>query len=132
VAIEIKNLPLPYPGIEQAVVRSIRAAAMEGQVIVISFDHRSVKRVRDLEPRILAGVLVASRPVDPLRVMADAGADVYCPHWTTIEPDTAKELHDAGKLIGVWTIDDPVALAWSSALPANAIYTNKPRVIRPA
>jgi glycerophosphoryl diester phosphodiesterase len=132
VAIEIKNLPLPYPGIEQAVVRSIRAAAMEGQVIVISFDHRSVKRVRDLEPRILAGVLVASRPVDPLRVMADAGADVYCPHWATIEPDTAKELHDAGKLIGVWTIDDPVALAWSSALPANAIYTNKPRVIRPA
>jgi len=131
VAIEIKNLPLPYPGIERALVRSVELAGMEDQVIVISFDHRCVKRVRELEPRILAGILVASRPVDPLRVMADAGAEVYCPHWASIEPDTAKELHDAGKLIGVWTVDDPVALAWSSALPANAIYTNKPRVVRP-
>lgn len=131
VAVEIKNLPLPYPGIEHAVVRAVQSAGMEDEVIVISFDHRCVKRVRDLGPRILAGVLVASRPVDPLRLMADADAEVYCPHWATIEPDTAKELRDAGKLIGVWTVDDPVSLAWSTALPANAIYTNKPRTIRP-
>jgi hypothetical protein len=31
----------------------------------------------------------------------------------------------------VWTVDDAVSLAWSKALQANAIYTNKPRVIRP-
>jgi len=37
----------------------------------------------------------------------------------------------AGKLIGVWTVDDPFALAWSRARPVNAIYTNKPREIRP-
>jgi glycerophosphoryl diester phosphodiesterase len=131
VAIEIKNLPLPYPGIEDAVVATVKNAGMEGDVVVISFDHRSIKRLADLEPEILTGVLEASRPVDILRVMDDAEADVFCPHWASIEPETAAELRAAGKLIGVWTVDDAFALAWSKALPANAIYTNKPRSIRP-
>lgn len=131
VAIEIKNLPLPYAGIEEAVVRAVSDAQMVDDVVVISFDHRSVKRIAQVEPRILTGVLEASRPVDILRVMDDAQADVFCPHWASIEPETAAELHAAGKLIGVWTVDDAVSLAWSRALMANAIYTNKPREIRP-
>src|SRR5256885_15362651 len=131
VAIEIKNLPLPYPGIENAIVQAVRGAGMVGDVVVISFDHRSVKRIAELDPQILTGLLEASRPVDILRVMDDAEADVFCPHWASIEPDTAEELHAAGKLIGVWTVDDPGSLAWSKALRANAIYTNKPRTIRP-
>src|SRR6202011_3996148 len=131
VAIEIKNLPLPYAGIEDAVVRTVRDAGMVHDVVVISFDHRSVQRISELEPEILTGVLEASRPVDILRVMDDAGADVFCPHWASIEPETAAELHAAGKLIGVWTVDDVFSLTWCKALPANAIYTNKPREIRP-
>ena len=131
VAIEIKNLPLPYAGIEEAVVSAVKNADMVADVVVISFDHRCLKRIGEMEPEILTGVLEASRPVDVLRVMDDAQADVFCPHWASIEPETAAELHAAGKLIGVWTVDDPFALTWSKALPANAIYTNKPRTIRP-
>jgi glycerophosphoryl diester phosphodiesterase len=131
VAIEIKNLPLPYPGIAEAVVDAVKKADMLSDVVVIAFDHRCIKRVGELEPEILTGVLEASRPVDILRLMDDADADVFCPHWASIEPETAEELHAAGKLIGVWTVDDAVSLAWSKALPANAIYTNKPREIRP-
>jgi glycerophosphoryl diester phosphodiesterase len=131
VAIEIKNLPLPYAGIEEAVVRAVTDAGMTHDVVVISFDHRSVKRIGELEPQILTGVLDAARPVDILRVMDDALADVFCPHWGSIEPETAAELHAAGKLIGVWTVDDVFSLTWAKALPANAIYTNKPREIRP-
>jgi glycerophosphoryl diester phosphodiesterase len=131
VAIEIKNLPLPYPGIEAAVVQAVKAAEMVHDVVVIAFDHRSIKRIGELEPQILTGVLEASRPVDILRVMDDAAADVFCPHWASIEPETAAELHAAGKLIGVWTVDDVFSLTWAKALPANAIYTNKPREIRP-
>src|SRR5205807_9994535 len=96
-----------------------------------SLDHRSTKAIPALEAEDLPGRLEASGPVDVLRVMDDAEADVFCPHWAAIEPETAAELHAAGKLIGVWTVDDAVSLAWSKALPANAIYTNKPRTIRP-
>lgn len=130
VAIEIKNLPLLYPGIEQAVLDTVTAAGMLGDVVVIAFDHRSLRRLRELSPDILTGALEASRPVDVLGLLEDAGADVFCPYWAAIDLETAGELHDAGKLIGVWTVDDPIALAWTQALPANALYTNKPRTIR--
>jgi glycerophosphoryl diester phosphodiesterase len=131
VAIEIKNLPLPYAGVEAALVQAVKDAGMIDDVVVISFDHRSIKRIAELEPKILTGVLEASRPVDILRLMDDAEADVFCPHWASIEPETAAELHAAGKLIGVWTVDDVFSLTWAKALPANAIFTNKPREIRP-
>ena len=73
-----------------------------------------------------------SKLADPRLInMDDAEADVFCPHWGSIEPETAAELHAAGKLIGVWTVDDVFSLTWAKALPANAIYTNKPREIRP-
>lgn len=131
VAVEIKNLPLAYPGIEEAVVRAVKEADMLEDVVVISFDHRSIRRVFDFEPEMMTGVLEASLPVDVLRLMDDAEADIFCPHWAAIDPETAHILHAAGKPIGVWTVDDAFALAWSKALPANAIYTNKPRSIRP-
>src|SRR5256885_3187301 len=53
VAIEIKNLPLPYPGIEDAIVQTVKEAGMVGEVAVISFDHRSIKRIAELEAKIL-------------------------------------------------------------------------------
>ena len=130
VAIEIKNLPIIYDGIERAVARAVEGAGMMEDVVVIAFDHRSVRRMRDHLPNVLTGALLAARPIDPLRLLEDAQAEVYCPHWGTVDPETAKDLHDAGKLIGVWTVDDPLALAWSRALPADAIYTNRPREIR--
>ena len=131
VAIEIKNLPLPYPGIEEVVVKAVKQAGMEQEVVVISFDHRSIKRIGELDGAITTGVLDAARPVDVLRMLDDADADVFCPQWASIDPATAAELHDAGKLVGVWTVDDGFGLAWSKALPVNAIYTNNPREIRP-
>ena len=86
VAIEIKNLPLPYAGIEVAVVRTVKDAGMINDVVVISFDHRSVQRVSELEPEILTGVLEASRPVDILR---------DCPgvhRRAVVEPDPVAEV----------------------------------------
>lgn len=130
VAIEIKNLPLHYEGLEARLVETVQQEAMADQVIVIAFDHRSLRRIHDLTPQILTGALEAARPVDVLRLLSDAQADAYCPHWASIDLPTAQELRQAGKLIGVWTVDDPIALAWAKALPANAIYTNKPRTIR--
>src|SRR5205823_7605161 len=55
VAIEIKNLPLPYAGIENALVKAVKDAEMVHDVVVISFDHRSIKRIAELEPKILTG-----------------------------------------------------------------------------
>src|SRR5579859_1435871 len=45
VDIEIKNAPIYYRGIEEAVVKALENAHMTEQVIVISFDRNAVQRV---------------------------------------------------------------------------------------
>src|SRR5438552_14354618 len=69
VAIEITNLPLPYPGIEEAVGDAPMRPDMVGDVVVISFDHRCIKRIGEMAQEVLTGILEASRQVDILRVM---------------------------------------------------------------
>src|SRR5438105_301115 len=64
VDIEIKNAPLYYPGIEQAVVSALDRSQMTEQVIVISFDHSAVQRVKSLDSRVVTGVLYACRLTD--------------------------------------------------------------------
>src|SRR2546422_3020051 len=92
VAIEIKNLPLPYAGIEEAVVRAVQDAGMTQDVVVISFDHRSVQRISEIYPEILTGVLEASRPVDILRVMDDAVSFIFSPPSASFAPEPAAAL----------------------------------------
>src|SRR3954452_5296438 len=50
--IEIKADPVPYEGIEARVVDLIRRHGMQDDVILISFDHRAIKRVKALAPEI--------------------------------------------------------------------------------
>src|ERR1700680_1196286 len=85
VDIEIKNAPIYYAGIEEAVVESLDRAGMAEQVIVISFDHRSVQRTKALETRIVTGVLYSARPTDAGVGLARAAqADAVLPHWAYV------------------------------------------------
>jgi glycerophosphoryl diester phosphodiesterase len=131
-AIEIKLLPVLYPGIEETVVDALRAAAMVEDCAVISFDHRAVRRVRDLEPRLVCGALLVGRPLDVAGLMARTGAEVYSPQWSFLDQETVAEVHAMGGVVGVWTVDDPLALAVSRAVGVDAIYSNKPREMRAA
>lgn len=55
--IEIKNCPYRYPGIEEAVIRAVRDRGIEDRVIVSSFDHYSLMRVKEIHEKIRTGML---------------------------------------------------------------------------
>src|SRR5262249_28814086 len=82
VDVEIKNAPLYYAGIEQAVVAALERHAMLERAVVVSFDHCAVRRVNELNSRIVTGVLYACRPTDGgLGLAAAANADALLPQW---------------------------------------------------
>jgi glycerophosphoryl diester phosphodiesterase len=131
VDIEIKNAPVYYAGIEDAVVASVRKAEMLEQVIVISFDHTAVKRVKTLEPRIATGVLYACRPTDGGVGLAHAaGADAVLPHWAYVTADDVALAHAADLAVAPWASSDPVVLRHLIACGVDAIGTNHPDVLK--
>jgi glycerophosphoryl diester phosphodiesterase len=130
VAVEVKSLPVPYPGIEEKLVKALRDADMDHDSAVISFDHRIVRRVRELSHDIVGGVLVAGRPLLLPELLQWADAEVYSPHWSFVDSETVAEVHRVGAVIGVWTVDDRATLERCQELGVDAVYSNRPRRLR--
>ena len=130
--IETKQIPIPYPGLEERLIAQLRESGMLDQSAVVSFHHGGVRRLKELEPRLAVGVLEGARPIDPVAILRSAGADIYAPHYGAMDPELVQQIHVAGGVVGVWTVDDPAAVAWSRVCKPDSIFTNRPREILPA
>ena len=130
--VEVKQIPVPYPGLEERLVGCLGALGMLDQTAIISFHHGSVRRIKELEPRLAVGVLEGARPIDPVALMRSAGAGIYSPHYGAMDRELVEEIHAGGGVVGVWTVDDAAAVAWCRACRPDSVFTNRPREIIPA
>jgi glycerophosphoryl diester phosphodiesterase len=130
--IEIKQIPIPYPGLEEKLASRLMDLGMLEQTAVISFHHGSVRRLKELEPRLTTGVLEGARPLDPAGIMRAALADLYAPHFGAMDAELVEEVHEAGGAVGVWTVDDAAGIAWCKICRPDSIFTNRPREVLPA
>jgi glycerophosphoryl diester phosphodiesterase len=127
--IEIKQVPPLYPGLEEKLVNMLRQLGAVQECAAVSFNHPVIHELRKMEPSLQLGVLEGARPMDPAKILRDAGADVYSPHWGAADPQVVKEVHAAGGAVAVWPVDDEAALAWCRYSLPDAIFSNRPREI---
>src|SRR6202011_5239272 len=124
--IEIKQVPIQYPGLEEKLVAMLRQLGAVEECAIVSFFHPSIRMLREMEPRLQLGILEGARPNDPARMLREAGADVFSPHWGAMDPTLVKQVHGAGGAVGVWTVDDDAAVAWCKLCRPDSIFTNRP------
>jgi glycerophosphoryl diester phosphodiesterase len=130
--IETKQLPPLYPGLEDKLLNMLRQLGAVEECAVISFNHLSIHQLRKLEPNLQLGILEGARPMHPAKMLRDAGADVYSPHWGAADPQIVQEVHAAGGAVAVWPVDDEPAVAWCRYCKPDSIFTNRPKEIRAA
>src|SRR5919197_5083274 len=126
-AIEIKNAPIFYDGIEAKVVELLARHGMRERALVISFDHHALRRVRELDPAVETGVLYACRPVDAPALARAAGARLLEPHWSFLTPQDVDAAHAAGLRVSTWTVSAS-ELPRLVAMGVDGIATNEPDV----
>ncbi len=131
-AIEIKQVPIQYPGLEEKLVAMLRQLGAVQECAVVSFFHPSIRKLRDLEPRLQLGILEGARPIDPARLLREAGAEVFSPHWGAIDPELVAQVHSASGAVGVWPVDDDAAIAWTKFCRPDSLFTNRPEEVGPA
>jgi glycerophosphoryl diester phosphodiesterase len=129
--IETKQNPIPYPGLEEKLVATLREHGMLDRTTVISFHHGCIRRLKELVPEIDAGIIDASRPIDPVGMLRAARADLFSCYWGTLEPSMVAEIREAGAAVGVWTVDDDLALMWMRACRPDSVFSNRPGEIGP-
>jgi glycerophosphoryl diester phosphodiesterase len=116
------------PRIEAQVIADIRASGRT--CAVHSFDHRVARRVHDLAADIPVGVLQTSCPVDPLRVMHDAGARDLWQHWELLDEALVELVHADGRRIIAWTVNDPSVARRLVGWGVDGICTDVPGAMR--
>jgi glycerophosphoryl diester phosphodiesterase len=129
IAIEIKNGPIFYPGIEARVVELLERHAMRGRALVISFDHHALRRVRALDGEVLSGVLYGGRPIDAVPLAQAAGAQVLEPHWSFVTAEDVAGAHAAGLRVCAWATSEAATLRRLLAAGVDAVATNHPDVL---
>jgi glycerophosphoryl diester phosphodiesterase len=64
--------------------------------------------------------------VDPIRILADAGADIYCPDFHFLDEPSIRLLHTAGKRVIPWTVNRPEEWERLIAWGVDGITTDFP------
>jgi len=127
--IEIKQVPPLYPGLEEKLVNMLRQLGALSECAVVSFNHMAIHELRKIEPSLQLGILEGARPMHPAKLLREAGADVYSPHWGATDPQVVKEVHSAGGAVGVWPVDDDTAVQWCKYCKPDSIFSNRPRQV---
>lgn len=129
-AIEIKGDPIPAPGIEEKLVKLLREYSLLNDVIAISFHHYTVKRVKELEPRIMTGILFTGMFVDPIAAARYALSDSLRPAWQYWTPEMVKDAHAAGLVAHSWIANDEDLMNYLVSMGIDSIGTNYPDRMR--
>jgi glycerophosphoryl diester phosphodiesterase len=94
--------------LERKVVETVLAAGMIDRTLVRSFDHRSVRALRSLEPRLTASILTAeTAPVDPGELALQSDAQTYCPDFRFVDLPQIRQAHAKGVRVVPYTVNEP-------------------------
>ncbi len=130
VNIELKGEGLLGDGLEREVARSVHAHRMEGRVIISSFNHLRLWRMRRLDPLLPRAML--HWPGGPayernLWLLPLAQPDALHPDASMVNPAYMARARRWGVRVNVWTVDDPAGAQRLLDLGVDGIITNDPR-----
>ncbi|TMQ34258.1 MAG: hypothetical protein E6K70_08595 [Planctomycetota bacterium] len=116
------------PGLlEERLLHEVLTAAVIERTSVRSFDHRSVRALRQLEPRLTAGVLIAeTAPVSPAALVQQADAQDYCPDFRFLDQRIVEQCHAHGVRVLPWTVNEPGDWQRLLDLSVDGITTDYP------
>jgi glycerophosphoryl diester phosphodiesterase len=128
--VEVKGDPHTAEGIEERLVDLLREKDMLDRVMVISFHHTCVRRVKELESSVATGVLFTGRFINTLDAARAARANSVRPSWKYWSTDLVDEVHSAGLTASTWTINDEETVQYLVGLGIDSIGTNYPDRLR--
>lgn len=128
--IELKNSVNPYPGLEEKVLTLIERHCDVSRVIVSSFNHESLKKIKRLAPCIRTGVLYDTEPADAVGYAAKLGANAAHPYYKFLTKEKIDAFHARGFAVNAWTVDKPADMANLIRMGVDGIITNYPDRLR--
>jgi glycerophosphoryl diester phosphodiesterase len=123
--IEIKRSRRAYPGIEAKVVEEIEQQGVRRLVTIVSFDLASLRRVRQLNRRVLLGLDV-SRSLLAIRRVRSVAGNAVLPHCAMASRGFIRRAHQHSIRVIPWAVDQPARMERKIAEGVDGIITDYP------
>ena len=120
-------IELKEEGMEWQVLEEVTEVGLGDKVIISSFIHTSLRNLKEKAPEIKTGVIIASVPVNPVRLVQDAKADVIFAKYSRI----TREFIDAcvgyeGIEVYLWTVNTIDDLNNAISYGVDGVVTDNP------
>jgi glycerophosphoryl diester phosphodiesterase len=114
--------------LEVRISEIVRQHGMDDQVMAMSFDADSVRRLKALRPDWNVGWITKQPVADPRTI----DADFLAIHHEQAAPHVFQIAHHRQMPVFVWTVNDPALAVTLADRGADMILTDNPRIIRDA
>ncbi|MDD6919794.1 MAG: glycerophosphodiester phosphodiesterase [Eubacteriales bacterium] len=129
--IEMKNGVVFYENLEEKLVELVHKCGWEDRVIYSSFNHYSVKKLKEIEPTAKVGFLYADGTMNMPEYAKDYGVDALHPALYNIQfPGLMEKCREYGLEVNVWTVNELPYIQMCCMLDVDAIIGNYPDKIR--
>lgn len=129
VNIEIKDAT-NTPGdafVVEKVVDLVKELDMLDHVIISSFNHDYIKRVKIAEPDLVTAALVDRVVTDPVALLQETGAQAFNPGLKYIDEQTVRAVRAAGYDVLVWTVNEEDDMRRLIEWGVSGIFTDFPQ-----
>ena len=95
-----------YKNIEQSTLDLCSRYLPNEQVIYSSFDHYALKRIKEIEPTAITGILTSCVLVDPWEYVKKLSADFYHPSYMTLNKHNLESYKAHEIRLNPYTVND--------------------------
>jgi glycerophosphoryl diester phosphodiesterase len=125
--VELKTGIIFYPCIEEAVLQAAADLGMEERIWYSSFNHYTLLKMKELNPKIQTGVLYSDGIYQPAAYAKSLHARAVHPaFYNLLYPKMVKECKENGIKIHSWTINEEKDILAARELGIDAVITNYP------
>ncbi len=128
--IELKTGVFPYEGIEEKVWALIQKYNLEKKVIISSFNHFSINRMRQIAPDLVYGLLEESWIIKPGDYTAMVGVPCYHPYYRSLTPENVANLKANNIRINTWTVNEEADVRKLYADGIDIVIGNFPDMVK--
>lgn len=122
--IEVKSV-----GCEKLLVELMRTREIYQKVIVKSFNHRIIKKVKEIEPKVRTACLIYGLPVNAVSVIENARADGISISVSTVDQALVELCHHHNYKVTVWNVNKVEDLDTFVQMGVDYIGTDFPSTV---
>jgi len=112
--------------VEERLAQILREENAVDWTLVISFDHRSLLRLRELAPEVRVGMLVAGEWLTLWEEVERLSPQVLLPQWAQTNPTLVKEAHARDLPLYPWVVNQPDLIVQMNEMEVDGLITDRP------